>query len=41
MYRALAILLAIIEFSFAFHALKTGRGARWIMIIILAPVVRA
>ena len=39
MYRALAILLVVIQFSFALHALKTGRGARWIMIIILAPVV--
>lgn len=37
--RLLAILMAIIQFSFAFHAMKTGRGARWIMIIILAPVI--
>ena len=39
MVRALAILMAIIQFSFAFHALKTGRGPKWIMIIILAPVI--
>jgi hypothetical protein len=39
MYRALAILMAIIQFSFAFHAMRTGRGAKWIMIIILAPVI--
>jgi hypothetical protein len=39
MYRALAILMAIIQFSFAFHAMKTGRGAKWIMIIVLAPVI--
>jgi hypothetical protein len=39
MQRALFILMAIIQFSFAFHAMKTGRGARWIMIIILAPVI--
>ena len=37
--RLLAILLAVIQFSFAFHAMKTGRGARWVMIIVLAPVV--
>ncbi len=39
MYRALAILLAIIQFSFAFHAMKTGRGAMWVTIIIVFPVV--
>ena len=39
MLRALAILTAIIQFSFAFHALKTGREQKWIWIIILAPVV--
>ena len=37
--RIAAILLAVIQFSFAFHALRTGRGPRWIMIIILAPVI--
>jgi hypothetical protein len=37
--RALFILLAIIQFSFAFHALRTGRDQKWIWIIILAPVV--
>jgi hypothetical protein len=39
MARALFILTAIIQFSFAFHALKTGRDQKWIWIIILAPVV--
>src|SRR5258706_1249033 len=39
MVRALAILLAIIQFSFAFDALKTGRDQKWIWIIIFAPVV--
>jgi len=39
MYRALAILMAAIQFSFAFHALRTGRGAKWILIIVLAPVI--
>ena len=39
MVRGLAILMAIIQFSFAFHALKTGRDQKWIWIIILAPVV--
>jgi len=37
--RLAAILLAVIQFTFAFHAVRTGRGARWVMIIILAPVV--
>lgn len=39
MFRALAILVGIIQFSFAFHALRTGRDQKWIWIIILAPVV--
>jgi hypothetical protein len=39
MIRALAILLGIIQFSFAFHAVKTGRGAMWVTIIIVFPVV--
>jgi hypothetical protein len=39
MVRALAILTALIQFSFAFHALRTGRDQKWIWIIILAPVV--
>jgi hypothetical protein len=39
MIRILAILMAIIQFSFAFHAMKTGRGAKWILIIIMAPVI--
>src|SRR5512146_1387571 len=37
--RLLAILLAVIQFTFAFHAVRTGRGAKWVMIIVLAPVV--
>ena len=39
MTRALVILLAIIQFSFAFHAVKTGKGAMWVTIIIVFPVV--
>jgi len=37
--RLLAILTFVIQFTFAFHAVKTGRGAKWVMIIMLAPVV--
>ncbi len=37
--RALYILLAIIQFSFAFHAVKTGRGCMWVTLIIVFPVV--
>lgn len=37
--RLLAILLAVIQFTFAFHAVRTGRGAKWVLIIVLAPVV--
>src|SRR4051812_30934069 len=37
--RLLYILVFVIQFTFAFHALKTGRGTRWIMIIFMAPVV--
>jgi len=39
MVRVLYVLTAIIQFSFAFHALRAGKGPRWIMIIILAPVI--
>jgi hypothetical protein len=39
MIRLLAILMGIIQFSFAFHAMKTGRGTKWILIIIMAPVI--
>jgi hypothetical protein len=39
MYRILAILTALIQFSFAFHAMKTGRGAMWVTIILVFPVV--
>ena len=37
--RVLYLLVFVIEFTFAFHALKTGRGTRWIMIIFMAPVI--
>ena len=37
--RLLTILLVVIQFTFAFHAVKTGRGAKWVFIIMLAPVV--
>lgn len=37
--RVLYILLAIIQFSFAYHAMKTGRGGMWVTIIIVFPVV--
>ena len=37
--RFLYVLLAIIQFSFAFHAVKTGRGGMWVTIIIVFPVI--
>src|SRR5688572_18544980 len=37
--RFLYVLLGIIQFSFAFHAVKTGRGGMWVTIIIVFPVV--
>ena len=37
--RLLYILLGIIQFSFAFHAMRTGRGGMWVTIIIVFPVV--
>ena len=37
--RVLYALMAIIQFSFAFHAVKTGRGAMWVTLIIVFPVV--
>ena len=37
--RVLYVLMALIQFSFAFHAMKTGRGAMWVTIIIVFPVV--
>ena len=37
--RFVYVLLAIIQFSFAFHAMRTGRGAMWITIIMVFPVV--
>ena len=39
MLRVLAILMGIIQFSFAFHAMKTGKGPMWITIILVFPVV--
>ncbi|MGZ5661940.1 MAG: hypothetical protein ACXWG6_11295, partial [Usitatibacter sp.] len=39
MIRILAILMGLIQFSFAFHAVKTGRGAMWVTIILVFPVV--
>jgi hypothetical protein len=39
MLRVLAILMGIIQFSFAFHAMKTGNGPMWITIILVFPVV--
>ena len=37
--RLLYILLGIIQFSFALHAVKTGRGAMWVTVIVVFPVV--
>ena len=37
--RILAVLMAVIPFSFAFHAVKTGRGAMWVTFILVFPVV--
>ena len=37
--RVLYVLLAVIQFSFAFHAMRTGRGGMWVTIIIVFPVV--
>ena len=37
--RALYVLMAVIQFSFAFHAVKTGRGAMWVTLIIVFPVI--
>ena len=37
--RVLAILTVLIQFTFAAHAVYTGRGARWVMIIMMAPVI--
>ena len=35
----LALLTLVIQFSFAFHALKTGRPYYWIMLIMAVPVM--
>jgi hypothetical protein len=37
--RLLGILMVVIQFSFAFHAVKSGKGAMWVTIIIVFPVV--
>ena len=37
--RFVYVLLAIIQFSFAFHAVRTGRGGLWVTLIIVFPVV--
>ncbi|HUQ29724.1 MAG TPA: tetratricopeptide repeat protein [Usitatibacter sp.] len=37
--RILYVLMGIIQFSFAFHAVKTGRGAMWVTIILVFPVL--
>ena len=37
--RILAILTFLIQFTFAAHAVKTGRDTKWVFIIMLAPVV--
>lgn len=39
MSRALYLLVFVMQFTFAFHALKTGRPTRWIFIIFMAPVL--
>ena len=31
--------MAVIQFSFAFHAVKTGRGCMWVTLIIVFPVI--
>ena len=36
--RVLYILLAVIQFAVALHAVKTGRGALWVTLIIVFPV---
>lgn len=37
--RLLYVLMAVIQFSFAFHAMKTGRGCGWITLILVFPVI--
>lgn len=37
--RFLFILMGIIQFSFAFHAVRTGRGGLWVTIILVFPVM--
>ena len=37
--RILYVLMAVIQFSFAYHAVKTGRGCMWVTLIIVFPVI--
>jgi hypothetical protein len=37
--RLVYVLMAVIQFSFAFHAMKTGRGCGWITLILVFPVI--
>jgi hypothetical protein len=39
MVRLLYVLVVVIQFTFAFHAMKTGRGNKWLFIIFMAPVL--
>ena len=39
MYRVLYLLVFVIQFTFAFHAIKTGRPTRWVFIIFMAPLL--
>ena len=36
--RVLGLLLLVIQFSFAYHAVKSGKGALWVTIIMVLPV---
>ena len=37
--RLLYVLMGLIQFSFAFHAVKSGKGCMWVTIIIVFPVL--
>jgi len=37
--RFLLVLMGIIQFCFAFHAVRSGRGAMWVTIILVFPVM--
>ena len=39
MSRVLYLLVFVIQFTFAFHAIKTGRPTRWVFIIFMAPLI--